>query len=305
MANPSLGEVRSLSSGVGAKPREHAIRSRARQERLTNSAIFVVLSIGAILMLIPFEWALATAFSADSNIAIPFPPRFWPEDPSTFNFTASFRNVPMLRFYFNTAVVTASVVLAQLITCSLGGYAFAKGQFVGKSILFILVLATIMIPLEVRMIPMYLMVSGYHINNNFLGLILPSAGSAFGVFLMMQYMKTVPTELIEAARMDGAHEFLTFWRIALPLCGPALAALAILTALNTWNDFLWPLLVISDNNLYTITLGIAMYQQQQGGHAGFLLATTTTAVLPIIVLFIILQRYIIQGIAFSGLKGGV
>lgn len=169
--------------------------------------------------------------------------------------------------------------------------------------LFILLLTTLMIPFEVRVIPLYLLMRDLHLNNNPLALILPFVAGGFGTLLMRQYMTSIPDELIDAARIDGASELMIYWRVVLPLCGPALAALTVLSALWRWNDVLWPLLVISDRNWYTVTLGLAVAGRSQGTFTGIALANTALAILPIVVLYLLLQRYIVRGIMLSGLKG--
>jgi multiple sugar transport system permease protein len=231
-------------------------------------------------------------------------PRLWPSDPSLFNYRVAITNLPLTRMYLNSVVVTTTTTAGYLFFSSLAGYAFAKGRFVGKTVLFITLLTTMMIPFEIRAIPMYLFMRDLGLTNTLFGLILPFiGGGGFGTFLMRQYMSTIPDDLVDAARVDGAREFTIFARVMLPLCGPPLAALAVLHALWRWNDFLWPLLVVSDRDLYTVTLGLAIGARSQGVFTGVALAASALAILPMIVLYLFLQRYIIRGIALSGLKG--
>jgi ABC-type glycerol-3-phosphate transport system permease component len=212
-------------------------------------------------------------------------------------------NLPLVRYYLNSFIVAGLTTVGYLFFSSLTGYAFAKGRFIGKSVFFIMLLATMMIPFEVRMIPLYFLMRTLHLNNTLAALILPFITGGFGTFLMRQFISTIPDDLVEAARVDGASEFTIFWKIVLPLCGPALAALAVLTALWRWNDVLWPLLVISDRNLYTVTLGLAIAGRSQGIFTGVALATAALAIMPIIFWYLLLQRYIIRGITLTGLKG--
>jgi multiple sugar transport system permease protein len=230
-------------------------------------------------------------------------PRFWPSDPSAFNYKVAITNLPLVRYYFNSLIVTITSTLGYLFFSSLTGYAFAKGRFVGKSLLFIILLTTLMIPFEIRMIPMYLLMRQLHLNDTYAALILPFISGGFGMFLMRQYISAIPDELIDAARIDGASELTIYARIILPLCGPALAALTVLSALWRWNDVLWPLLVISDRSLYTITFGLAIAGRSQGIFTGVALATSAIAILPLMILYLFLQRYIIKGIMLTGLKG--
>ena len=277
--------------------------SHRRTQRVRQIIIWVILSLGALAMIVPFEWMLATSLSRLANQSMPRIPRLWPADPSLFNYQVAITNLPLVRYYFNSFLVTTVTTVGYLFFSSLTGYVFAKGRFVGKSVLFLILLMTLMVPFEVRMIPLYLFMRQLHLTDTYWALILPFISGGFGMFLMRQYISTIPDDLVDAARVDGAHEFNIYWRVVLPLCGPPLAALAVLSALWRWNDILWPLMVISDRNLFTVTLGLATAARQQGILTGVALANTTLAILPIALLYIVLQRFIIRGIAYSGLKG--
>jgi len=279
------------------------LASQRNFQRLQQVIIFIIMVVGAIVMIAPFEWMLATSFSRSANIAMPRIPTFWPPDPSFFNYRVAITNLPLVRYYFNSVIVTALSTLGYLFFSSLTGYAFAKGRFIGKSFLFIILLTTLMIPFEIRMIPMYQLMRQLHLSDSYAALILPFISGGFGTFLMRQYISAIPDELIDAARVDGANEWTIYARIVLPLCGPALAALTVLSALWRWNDVLWPLLVISDRDLYTITFGLAIAGRSQGIFTGVALATSAIAILPIMILYLFLQRYIIRGIMLTGLKG--
>jgi multiple sugar transport system permease protein len=279
------------------------LTSYRKFQRLQQVIIFIILAIGAIAMIAPFEWMLATSFSRSANTAMPRIPRFWPADPSFFNYKVAITNLPLVRYYLNSLIVTVVSTLGYLFFSSLTGYAFAKGRFVGKSILFLILLTTLMIPFEIRMIPMYLLMRQLHLSDSYAALILPFITGGFGTFLMRQYISAIPDELVDAARVDGASELTIYARVILPLCGPALAALTVLSALWRWNDVLWPLLVISDRHLYTITFGLAIAGRSQGIFTGVALATSAIAILPLIILYLFLQRYIIKGIMLTGLKG--
>lgn len=279
------------------------LSSQRNFRRLQQITIFVIMAIGAVAMIAPFEWMLATSFSRSANVAMPRIPTFWPSDPSFFNYKVASTNLPLVRYYLNSVIVTTISTLGYLFFSSLTGYAFAKGRFIGKSLLFIILLTTLMIPFEIRMIPMYLLMRQLHLNDTYAALILPFISGGFGTFLMRQYISAIPDELIDAARVDGASELTIYARIVLPLCGPALAALTVLSALWRWNDVLWPLLVLSDRSLYTITFGLAIASRSQGIFTGVALATSAIAILPIMILYLFLQRYIIKGIMLTGLKG--
>ena len=277
--------------------------TRRDSERARQWLLVAVLSIGALAMIIPFVWMVSTSFSRSANMAMPRLPRLWPKDPSWFNYQVALTNLPIIRLYMNSLIVTTASTLGLLLFSSMAGYAFAKGRFVGKSVLFVMVLTTLMIPFEIRMIPLYLLMRDLHLQNTLWAMILPFVAGGFGTFLMRQYITSIPNEQVDAARVDGASEVTIFWRIILPLCGPALAALTVLSALWRWNDVLWPLLVVSDKALYTITLGLAVATRAQGTFTGLALAQTSLAILPIVALYLLLQRYIVRGVMLSGLKG--
>ncbi len=278
-------------------------RSQRLRSRVSQIVILTVLVAGAILMLLPFVWMIGTSLSREADIAMPRLPRLWPHDPSLFNYHIALADVPILRYYLNSIIVVGASTIGYLFFSSLTGYAFAKGRFRGRNVLFIAFLTTLLIPFETRMIPLYLLMNDLHINNTLYALILPFLVGGFGTFLMRQYISTIPDDLIQAARVDGASEFMIYWSIILPLCKPALAALAILNILWRWNDVLWPLLVISDPHKYTLTLGLAFEAHSQGTYTGVALATATLAVIPVLLAFILLQRRIIAGITIGGVKG--
>lgn len=279
------------------------LRSQRNVKRLQQIVIFIIMAMGAIVMIAPFEWMLSTSLSRSANVAMPRIPRFWPADPSLFNYKVAITNLPLVRYYLNSLLVTGLSTLGYLFFSSLTGYAFAKGRFVGKPVLFIILLTTLMVPFEIRMIPMYLLMRQLHLSDSYAALILPFISGGFGTFLMRQYISAIPDELIDAARVDGANELTIYTRVVLPLCGPVLAALTVLSALWRWNDVLWPLLVLSDRKLYTITFGLAIAGRSQGIFTGVALATSAIAILPLMILYLFLQRYIIKGIMLTGLKG--
>ena len=296
----SISQNQAISKRVGIRS---LARSQRAMSRFQQIGLFVILFIGAVIMVVPFIWMVSTSLSRNANIAMPRIPRLWPLDPSLFNYRVASTNLPIARYYLNSFIVAGATTVGYLFLSALSGYAFAKGRFFGKTFLFIMLLATMMIPFEVRMIPLYFLMSALHLNNTLAALILPFLSGGFGTFLMRQYITTIPDDLVDAARVDGANEFVIFWKIVLPLCGPVLAALAVLTALWRWNDVLWPLLVITDRNLYTVTLGLAIAGRSQGIFTGVALASAALAILPIIIWYLLLQRYIIRGITLTGLKG--
>jgi multiple sugar transport system permease protein len=277
--------------------------SRKRSDAGAQLALVGLLSIGALVMVAPFVWMIATSLSRQADIAMPRIPRLWPPDPSLFNYHIALQNLPLLRYYLNSVIVVGASTIGYLLFSSLTGYAFAKGRFRGKTFLFVAFLSTLLIPFETRMVPLYLLMNDLHLNDTLAALVVPFLVGGFGTFLMRQYISTIPDDYIDAARTDGAGEFRIFWRIILPLCVPALSALAILNILWRWNDVLWPLLVISDPHKYTVTLGLAFEGKSQGTYTGVALATATIAIMPVLVAFVMLQRRIISGITMGGIKG--
>lgn len=278
-------------------------RWRLPQDWRSQTAIGIVLSLGALLMVVPFWWMFATSLSRKADVSMPRSPSLWPPDPSLFNYKIATDNLPMLQLYFNSLVVVGATTLGYLFFCSLAGYAFAKGRFPGRSALFVVFLATLFIPFETRMIPLYLFMGQLHLTNTYWALILPFLAGGFGTFLMRQAISSIPDELIEAARIDGAGEFRIFWMVILPLCKPTLATLTIINIIWRWNDVLWPLLVTSDGNLYTVTQGLALEGHSQGTYTGVALATAVLAIFPVIVAYLFLQRYVIRSVVSSGVKG--
>lgn len=254
--------------------------------------------------MIPFLWMASVGFSRSANVTMPFPPRLIPKDPSWFNFKIVFQNGQIFKAYMNSAIITVSAVILGVTSSLLGGYAFSKGKFKGKKVMFLIVLATLMIPVEPRLIPMYEMFNKLGMLNTFWPLILPAMINGFGIFLCKQYFDRLPDSLRESAQIDGATELGIFFKIYFPLTGPIAATLVILTFIWSWNDFVWPLVILNNPDLQTIPLYLASFTQQNGTTLGGLtMALATVSVLPIIILYLFLQRYIIQSIALSGLKG--
>jgi multiple sugar transport system permease protein len=268
-----------------------------------QTAMGVVLFLGAVVMLAPFLWMVATSLSRKANSSMPRTPSLWPTDPSFFNYWVATANLPIVKLYINSLFIVGTTTVGYLLFSSIAGYAFAKGRFPGKTFLFVVFLATLFIPFETRMIPLYLFVRDLHINNTYWALILPFLAGGFGTFLMRQTISTIPDDLIDAARIDGASELRIFVSIVLPLCKPTLATLAIINVIWRWNDVLWPLLVTSSRDMYTVTQGLALAGKSSGVYTGVALATAVMAILPVIVAYLFLQRYVIRSVISSGIKG--
>jgi len=262
-----------------------------------------ILCLGAVLMIAPFLWIIQMAFG-DAATAYQLPPRWWPTNPTLDNFGGVFKRVHFELFILNSLKVAGAITLGQLITCSTAAYAFARLNFPGKNILFIILLSALMIPLQVTIVPLFILMRQLGLYNTHWALILPPLISPFGVFLLRQYFLTIPTELEDAARIDGAGTFTIFWRIILPLAGPALVTLAIVTFVYWWNDFLMPLIMINRPELQTLPVGLTLLRgRYSAGSMSIVAAGITMAIVPVLAVFLLLQRYIIKSIATTGLKG--
>ena len=278
-------------------------RSRAHARRLTARGI-TYLALGAALVatLTPFVWMLLGSVKTQQEL-VRRPPTWLPETVTWENFAAWFGRLHIGTYFTNSVVVAAFTVLGTLLFCSMVGYALAKLHFPGKRALFLLVLVTLMIPGVVTFIPLFVVVSKLGMVSTYPALVLPFLAGPLGVFLMRQFIGEIPDALIEAARIDGAGEVRIFTRIVLPLCGPALATLAILTFLGSWNNFLWPLVVAQSDSMYTLPVALSLYSVGQNStNYGVLLAGSVLVITPVLLLFIALQRYFIQGVAATGIK---
>ena len=264
--------------------------------------IYIPLVIGVILLVGPFIWMVLGSIKTTGELR-QVPPTLLPQDPTLANYAELFDRLSFTRFFFNSAVVAAAITAGNVIFCSMLGYALAKLQFPGKRILFAVVLGTLMVPGIVTFMPLFVLVANLNLVNTHAGLILPFLVGAFGVFLMRQFIGGIPDELLDAARVDGAGEHYIFWRIVMPLCGPAIATLAILTFLGSWNSFLWPLVVANTEDMYTLPVAIALFATgQQETNVALLMAGSVVVIVPVLIVFILLQRYFTQGIAMTGIK---
>ncbi|MCU1392832.1 MAG: Sugar transporter permease [Ilumatobacteraceae bacterium] len=262
---------------------------------------YLVLSFGAFLMLVPLIWMVLASFKTLPEI-LHIPPTILPKHLGLDNYKTVFNDTGFIRYFVNSVIVSTITVASVLITSSMAGYAFAKFDFAGKNVLFVLVLATLMIPFQVRIIPLYVLASDLHLLDSYLGLVLPGLVDAFGIFLMRQYMQSIPSDLIAAARVDGASEMKIFFKIILPLSKPALSALAIFTLVSSWESFLWPLLVASSPAHYTLPLGLAQFAGRFISRVDLQMAASTLTVLPLLFVFLVMQKRFIEGMATSGMK---
>ncbi len=289
----------------GATPRPVARRRSFRRPQ--TGALLATLAVwaGAAVMLVPVIWMVLSSFKSQSEILQPFPtffPQHWALD--AYNIVLSDPENPLLTYFRNSTIVATIVTICVLFSSALAGYIFAKFRFFGKGFLFVLVLSSLMVPFQVVVIPLYLIIRGVGLFNTLWALILPNMVSAFGVYLMKQFMEGLPDALIEAGRIEGASEFTIYRRIILPQVRPVLTALGIFTFKFMWNDYLWPLVAINDRDHTTLALGIAEYVTGQHGTLfNQTLAVASLSALPIVVIFLIFQRQFVEGISLSGLKG--
>ena len=272
---------------------------------VVNTLTWVLLALGALAMAFPLFWMLSGSLKTVQEIfAVPI---VWlPSNPNFGSYAKVIEEAHIARAFLNSLIVTVPTVVTTVFFSSLAGYAFAKFRSRGLDILFTMILAIMMIPLTVILIPMYITAWELKLLDTHVGLMLPRLMSAFGIFLFRQMMANIPDELIDAARIDGAGEFRIYWRIALPLSKPAITSLAILSFQWTWNDFLWPVMISSSEKTRTIVLAVSVIQgSQEYGQSPFneLMAAASIAVLPLIFVFIAGQRYFVSGIASSGIKG--
>jgi multiple sugar transport system permease protein len=281
-----------------------------------RAALHILLIAGALTMILPFLWMLSTSLKPEPEI-FHFPPNWFPHLWKWANYSEAMNAAPFGRYFINTAIYATAITLSNLLLCSMAAYAFARLRFRGRSVLFILTLGTMMVPGQVTMVPVFILlkrwpfmggndwlgIGGHGLLNSYTGLILPGAVGAFGIFLLRQFFMTLPRDLEDAARIDGCSEIGIYWRIILPLSAPALATLGIFTFTAAWNEFLWPLLIMSKDSMKTLQIGLQVFQTQYTTRWDLLMAGTVVVTLPVLVIFLLGQRYFTRGIALSGMKG--
>ncbi len=287
-------------SGSAAVSRPGVVRRRrVLRERILALSVLVPV---AVVALFPLYWMVLTALTP-SAASVKVPPSLVPTDATLENLRLLFAQAPVVLWVFNSLVIALAIMLGHILFDSMAGYAFAKKRFPGKTILFVLIVSSLMIPVHVTIIPRFLLVSELGLVNNLAGVILPSIADVFGIFLMRQFIQSLPSELEEAARVDGASEWQVFWRIVMPLSKPAVATVAIFSFVGAWNAFLWPLIVLSRRELLTLPVGVATLQQEFSTNIGLLMAGATVGAVPMIVLFLLFQRHFLEGVRVGALKG--
>ena len=292
-----------VQTGNFSNSRRKAILYKYSQARASSKTVFayLLLTIWGLLSLMPMYWMITISFMNVVTL-LRMPPKLIPDPFTAMNYIRLLSGSLLLRWEFNSAVIAVTNTLISLFVSSFYGYIFAKKEFPGKKFLFWILICTLMVPFHVVAIPIFLMFRDFHMVNTYWGLIIPGIFSAYGVFLMRQVIKTLPTELVEAAKMDGCSELQIYARIILPLSKPGLAVLGIFTFVGNWNDFFWPLILLNDSKIYTLPVGLPTLQSQWTDY-GLLMAGATLAALPTIVIFILFQRYFLQGITVGAIKG--
>ena len=268
---------------------------------LERSVVYLALILGAVVAVTPFIWMISTSLKSSGGIFM-YPPQWIPLVRTEEWYRQLFREVKFFLHFKNSLIVALTTTVFNLFFCSLAGFAFAKLRFSGRRRIFTLLMATLMIPGQITMIPVFLLFKNLGLLNTYWGLILPSSVGIFGIFLIRQFMLTIPDDLIEASRIDGCTEFRIYWSVVLPLCKPVLATLGIFTFMGSWNDFLWPLIVMVGEDRYTLPVALANLNGQYATKFGLLMAGAVVVVIPVILIFILAQKYVIRGIATTGLK---
>ncbi len=272
------------------------------KERFSRAVLYVVLTLGALLVLMPFFWMISTSLKMPSEVAS-MPPRWIPSVFMWENYSEAWNMAPFAKYFFNSCYVAITCTILELITSALAAYAFAKMEFFGKKVIFMVFLGTMMIPGEVMLIPNFMTIIQLKWIDSYKALIVPWMVSVFGIFLMRQFFMTIPNELHDAAKIDGCSRFRFLWQIVIPLSKPVLVTAALFKFVGSWNSFLWVLIVTNSPGMRTVPVGLSFFSTDVGTDYHLLMAASTFALLPLLILFFFLQKQFIQGISRSGLKG--
>ena len=262
------------------------------------------LCFAAILTLIPFLWMLGTSFDRVHSFELPYPPRFIPANPSIFNYELAFMNMPVVQYLTNTVMIALLTVVFTIIIATLTGFCLSKGKFPGKSIFLVLILSNMMIPFESKLMPQFNIIRALGLVNTHMGVVLPTVlTTAMFIFFVKKFCDDLPDDLYDAGIIDGAGKFRIYFQIFLPLMGPVVATIVILSVMGSWNDLLWPMIILTRTNMRTLQIGMAFYSADQlQPHAGTATALSVVSILPLAILFTFLQRYIVQSVAATGIK---
>lgn len=278
-------------------------RSKRKNQITGKIIVYAILLLITACMIVPFLWMLSASVKSNREVFLMDPFVWIPDQPKWDNYIKIWTKIPLLKFVQNTVFLTIIVTLLQLITSSFAAYSFAKLEFKHKNTLFLAYIATIAMPWQVYMVPQFIMMRSMGLNDKLLAMICLQAFSAFGVFLMKQFYEGIPNDLCEAARIDGMSEYKIYAKIMLPLSKPALSTLTIFTFVNTWNDYLGPLIYLKTETKKTIQLGLKMFIGQYSAEYGLIMAGSVVSLIPVIIVFLCLQKYFVEGVASTGLKG--
>lgn len=300
-----MEELTDKNQSVRLNKKSHAegkVQTSNRSEFVLKILAYTFLTIGALTMLIPFIWMVTTSLKTPAE-AVAMPPVWWPSVLRFENYVRAFELAPFGRYFLNSVFITTVSTLGELLTTILAAFAFSKMTFYGKNLLFTLLIATMMVPSELLIIPNYLTLSRFGLINTYSAMIVPYLASVFSVFMLKQNFESVPNELYYAAKVDGSSDFNFLWTIMVPLSKSAIVAVTILKIIGSWNAFMWPLIVTNDRLLRPLPVGLQAFTTEAGTHFELLMAASTIVVAPMIVIYLFLQRYIIMGVSKSGIKG--
>lgn len=283
----------------------HVISSRDRIRFRPFMAVFYLLLLFfAAVVIVPMWWMVANSFETIKTYAFPNPPHFWPVKFTMKNYNLVMMNMQMTNYLINSLIVTGMDVILNLFIASMAGFVFSKGRFPGKTTLLLVILSSMMVPFETKLMPIYRIIQAWGLTNSYLGAVLPGAmTAAFNIFMIKKFCDSLPDALLESATVDGAGKFRIFLQIYLPLMGPIIATLTVLTTMNSWNDLLWPMIVMTKEKMYTVQVGMSILSNGDFGvHSGMICAASCLSILPLAVIFVFMQKYIVQSVAATGIK---
>lgn len=268
---------------------------------IKKAVLYVLLTLGLGVVVTPFGWAVLSSFKPEGEIRRN-PPTFLPQAPTLSGYRELFSRLDLFTVFLNSVLTAMIIVAANMLFCSMVAYALTKLPFRARNVVFALIMGQMMVPAIVLMIPQFVVVANFGIVNTIFGIVLPYLVMPLGIFLMRQFMAEIPDDLVHAARIDGAGEFRIFFRVVMPLCKPPLATLSLITFLTAWNNFLWPAVVAQSQDKYTLPVALAIFANQEATHYGMLLAGAVVVVAPVVILFLVLQRFFVEGVASTGIK---
>lgn len=276
-----------------------------KRRRRNQIILTLVLTVLVTIVILPFVWMITTSFDAGAIMDLPPKVRFWPKEPSLRAYQMTFTNIPMFKYIKNSLIVACGVTVISLCSALMSGYALSKIRFTGHKLLLMLCLATMMVPMEVTMVPQFFLFKKMNLINSYAAFFFPAVVYVFGTFFAKQFIDAIPDDFREAAMIDGSGEVRTAVLVYFPLCKPLIATLAVLLFMNSWNDFLWPLIVLTESDKYTVQIGMAMFTYQRGERVmpALRMASAVISILPLLLIYLCFQRYIVESVAMTGVKG--